>query len=148
MMMMITVITTKSRLVPLNEGLCAQILYFRFEIIGGLPSHLLLFFLERKNMLKNKSSQSKISSSLLACTYTCVLCTQIRTHVCRDLVYLDSSGPPGISSQPTPGLTTKYPICAVCVCVRTYKHLHPHTFPPALKIEMTETTPLFSFCQK
>jgi len=30
-------------LVPLIEGLCAQILYFRFEIISGLRSHLLLF---------------------------------------------------------------------------------------------------------
>jgi len=29
---------------PLIEGLCAQILYFRFENIGGLCSHLLLFF--------------------------------------------------------------------------------------------------------
>ena len=31
---------------------------------------------------------------------------------------------------PTPGLTSKYPICAVCVCVcactHTYTHIHSH----------------------
>ena len=47
-MMMIAFITMKSGLVPLIEGLCTLILYLRFEIIGGLCSHLLLFFVERK----------------------------------------------------------------------------------------------------
>ena len=42
-MMMIAFITIKSSLVPLIEGLCAQI-YFRFEI-SVVCSHLLLFFL-------------------------------------------------------------------------------------------------------
>jgi len=55
MMMMIAFITMKSGLVSLIEGLCAQILYFRSEIIGGLRSHLLLFFFERKHMLKEKA---------------------------------------------------------------------------------------------
>jgi len=41
MMMMIAFITIKSSLVPLIEGLCAQI-YFRFEI-SVVCSHLLLF---------------------------------------------------------------------------------------------------------
>jgi len=53
--MMIAFITIKSGLVPLIEGLCVQILYFRFEIIGGLRSRLLLFFVGRKNMLKKKA---------------------------------------------------------------------------------------------
>ena len=43
LMMMIAFITIKSSLVPLIEGLCAQI-YFRFEI-SVVCSHLLLFFL-------------------------------------------------------------------------------------------------------
>ena len=43
---------------------------------------------------------------------------------------------------PTPGLTIEYRICAVCVCVCIYTHLQPHTLPPALKIEKTQTTPL------
>jgi len=54
-MIIIAVVIINSGLVPLIEGLCAQILYFRFEIIGGLHSHLLLFFPGRKNMLKNKT---------------------------------------------------------------------------------------------
>ena len=55
MMMMIAFITIKSSLVPSIEGLCAQILELRFEIISGLRSHLLLFFFGRKNMLKKKA---------------------------------------------------------------------------------------------
>jgi len=51
-MMMIAFIIIRSGLVPLIEGLCAQILSFGFEIISGLHSHLV----ERKNMLKKKSS--------------------------------------------------------------------------------------------
>jgi len=54
-MMMIAFININSGLVPLIEGLCAQILYLRFEIIGGLCSHLLLFFLGRKNNLNKKA---------------------------------------------------------------------------------------------
>ena len=53
--MMIAFITINSGLVPLIEGLCAQILYFRSEKIGGLRAHVLLFFFERKNMLKKKA---------------------------------------------------------------------------------------------
>ena len=55
MIMVIAFITINGGLVPLIEGLCAQILYFRFEIIGGLLSHLLLFFFGRKHMLKKKA---------------------------------------------------------------------------------------------
>jgi len=50
MMLMIAFITINSGSVPLIQGLCAEIYYFRFEIIGGLRSHLLLFFFGRKNM--------------------------------------------------------------------------------------------------
>jgi len=57
MMMMIAFTTIKSGFVPLIEGLCAQIHYFRLEIIGGLSSHLWLFFVERKNMLKQKQGK-------------------------------------------------------------------------------------------
>jgi len=54
-MMMIAFTTINNGLVPLIEGVCAQILFFIFDIIGGLRSHLLLFFFERKNMLKEKA---------------------------------------------------------------------------------------------
>ena len=56
-------------------------------------------FLKRKDMLKEKSSLSKISSRILVYIYTCVLCTHIRIYVYQDLVHLDSSGPPGVSSR-------------------------------------------------
>ena len=36
---------------------------------------------------------------------------------------------------PTPGLTSEYPICAVCVGVCVYTHIHPYTLPPMLKTE-------------
>jgi len=49
-MMMIAFITMNGGLVPLIEGRCTQILYFGFEIIGGLRSNLLLFFFETKHM--------------------------------------------------------------------------------------------------
>jgi len=54
-MMMIAFITMNTGVVPLIEGLCAQICSLRFEIIGGLRSHLLLFFFGRKSMLKEKA---------------------------------------------------------------------------------------------
>ena len=95
---MIAFITMNSGLVPLIEGLCAQILYVRFEIISGLRSHRLLFFFGRKNMLKKKAVSPRTHPRLLAYTYTCVLCTSIRIYVCRDLIHLDPSGPPGVSS--------------------------------------------------
>jgi len=41
---MIAFITMNSGLVPLIEDLCAQILYFRFEIMGGLRFHIFCFF--------------------------------------------------------------------------------------------------------
>jgi hypothetical protein len=52
---LIAFITINSGSVLLIEGLCDQILYFRFEIIGSLCSHLLLFFFGRKSMLKEKA---------------------------------------------------------------------------------------------
>jgi len=44
-MMMIAVIIINGGLVFLIEGLCAQISYFRFKIIGGLRSHLDVAFI-------------------------------------------------------------------------------------------------------
>ena len=59
--------------------------------------------------------------------------------LCQDLVHLDSSGPPGVSSR----LLGSHPsTSAECVCVCVYTHSHTHTLPPALKIEKTQTTPL------
>ena len=58
----------------------------------------------------------------------------MRIHVCRDLVYLDSLGPPSVASQPLgsrPGCRTPRAICiCVCVCVCAYTHVLPRTLPP------------------
>ena len=57
-MMMIAFITVRSSLVPLIEGLCAQI-YFRFEILVVLLTSSFFLFCERKNILKeNKKAVS------------------------------------------------------------------------------------------
>jgi len=101
----------------------------------------LLVFFERKNKFK-KSSQSKILFRLMANTYTCVLCTHIRINVCRELVHLDSSGLPGVSSWPLGSQPSTPSVQCVCVCAYTVTHIHPHILPPALKIEETQTTTL------
>jgi len=54
-MIMIAFITIESGLVPLIEGPCAQIYYFRFEIIGGLRSHLLIFRFRKKKYVEKKA---------------------------------------------------------------------------------------------
>jgi len=54
-MMMTAFIAIKSGVVPLIEGLGAQILDFIFEIISGLRSHLLLFFVEKKICSRKKA---------------------------------------------------------------------------------------------
>jgi len=79
--MMIAFITIKSGLVPLIEDLCAQIYYFRFEIIGGFAFKSSVFLFRKTKDVKGKSSLSKISSRLLAYIYTCVFCTHIRIMI-------------------------------------------------------------------
>ena len=55
-MMMIAFITVRSSLVPLIEGLCAQI-YFRFEISVVCTHLLLFFFVQEKICLKKTKRQ-------------------------------------------------------------------------------------------
>jgi len=105
---MIAFITINSGLVPLIEGRCAQILYFRFEIIGGLHSQLLLFFFARKDML---------------------LCTHIRIYVFRVLVHVDSSGPPGVSSRLLGSHPSSPSVQCVCVFAYTHTYTYIHSHP-------------------
>ena len=44
---------------------------------------------------------------------------------------------------PTPGLTSKYPICVVCVCVRAYTHTPTYTPTRFKNREDTDNTPIF-----
>jgi len=59
--MMIAFITIESGLV-LIEGLCAQIYYFTFEIIGGFAFTSFAFLFRKKKYAKEKSNDSKIST--------------------------------------------------------------------------------------
>ena len=60
-MLMIAFININSGLVLLIEGLCAQILYFRFVIIGGLRKDGTIL---QVNVLKDKSKNADPSLSL------------------------------------------------------------------------------------
>ena len=77
LMMMIAFMTVNSGLVPLIKGLCAQMYYLRFEMIGGVRSHLLLFFFGRENMLKKEKKQlvQDLILPLSICMYMCTLYT-------------------------------------------------------------------------
>jgi len=146
-MMLIVFITINNGLVPLIEGLCAQILHFRFEIIGGLRSHLLLFFFGRKYMFKKRKRlvQDLIPPPSIY-NQLCTLYTY--TNICMPRISPSGFFGPSMCLIPTPGPISEYPICAVCVCVCVYIHIHPHTLPPASKIEKTQTTPLSFFLSK
>jgi len=74
----------------------------------------------------------KISSRLPAYIYTCVLCTHVRIHICRDLVHLECSGPVGVTSRTLGSHRLPH---VQCVRVCAYTHIHTHTLPPASNIE-------------
>ena len=90
-------------------------------------------FLKRKDMLKQKSGQSRSSKPAAKHIYRQMYFVHIYgLHVYCALVDLGSSGSPGI--RPTPGLTSSTQV--VCVCVRAYTNTHtPTTLTPA-KIEI------------
>jgi len=66
MMMLIALVTINSGLVPLIEGLCAQILFFRFDIIRGLRSHLLLSFSKEKVCQRKKQLVQDLAHSIVS----------------------------------------------------------------------------------
>jgi len=104
--------------------------------------HIFWFFVfERKNMLKKKQLVQDLipPPSIYIKMWRC---THIRIYICRDLVHLDSLGPPGVSSRPLGSQPSTPSVQGVCVCV--YTHIYTHTLPPAFKIEKTQTT-LLSF---
>jgi len=101
-MMMIAFITINSGLVLLIEGLCAQILIIKDLRLSVGCVHLLLVFFGRKFMLKKKAISLSSHPASHIHTYTCVLCTHIRIHICRDLVHLDSSAAVQVSHPISP----------------------------------------------
>jgi len=139
LMMMIAFITINSGLVPLIEGLCAQIYYFRFEIIGGL--HIFCFsFSEQKIRKRKKQLVQDLIPPASIYIHMCSLYTY--TNNCMPRFSPSGFFGPSRCLIPTPGLTSEYLICVVYVCTCVYTHIQPHTLPFPLKIEMTQTTPL------
>ena len=55
-MIKIAFVTIKGGLVPLIEGLCAQINISNFKLSVVLRSHLLLFLFRKKKYVKEKNS--------------------------------------------------------------------------------------------
>jgi len=93
---------------PLIEGLCVQILYLRFEIIGGLRWHLLLFLVEKKtNVEENKHWVKDLILPFSIYIQMCTLHTYTNTYMPR----VSPSGffGPSRCLIPTPGLTPEYP---------------------------------------
>ena len=65
--------------------------------------------------------------------------TYIRIHICRDLVHLDSSGPPGISSRSL-GSHRVPRLCIGRVCVRIHTHMPTYTTTRVKKYQNTDNT--------
>jgi len=103
--------------------------------------HIFCFsFSEGKICLRNKQLVQDLIPLLSIYIHMCTLYTY--TNICMPRFSPSGFFGPSRCLIPTPGLTTEYPICAVCVCVCVYTHIHLHTLPPALEIEKTQTTPL------
>jgi len=77
-------------------------------------------------MLKISQSRSHPASQHIM-IHTCVLCTRIRIHICRDSVLSGFFGPSKCLVL-TPGFTSSTP-CAVCVCA-SHTPTHTTTYTP------------------
>ena len=137
-MMKIPFITISS-LVPLIEDLyCSDsISSSRFN------DHIFCFASSKGKTCQRKKTDLDLIPPPSIYIHMCTLYTYTN-------IYLPRFSPPGFSGSrpskclvPTPGLTSSSP-CAVCVCVRVYKHIHSRTLPPASKKERHKTT-LLSF---
>ena len=140
-MTMTAFITINSGSISLIEGVYALkscILDWRFSVVWV---HIFCFsFSKEKICWRKKHLVQDLIPPPSIYIHICTLYTHTN-------VYMPKFSPFGFFGPsrcliPTPGLTTEYPIFAVCVCVCVYTHVHPHTLPPVLRIEKTQTTPL------
>jgi len=102
--------------------------------------HIFYFSQKKRHVKRKKQLVQDLIPPLSIYVHMCILYSY--TNICMPRFSPSGFIGPSRCLIPTPGLTSKYHICAVCVCVCVYTHTHPHTLPPALKIEKTQTTPL------
>jgi len=57
------------------------------------------------------------------------VCTHIYIHICPNLVHLNSSGPPGVSSRPLGSHPSTLYVQCSCVCGYTHTYTHIHYGP-------------------
>ena len=113
----------------------------RSEWLWFADCRLIFYFSEKKRHVeRNKQSVQDLIPPLSIYIHMCTLFTY--TNICMPRFSPSGFFGPSGCLIPTPGLTSKYPICSVCVWVCVYTHTRTHTFPPTLKIEKTQTTPL------
>jgi len=137
---MIAFITIKSCLVPRLRvyALKSIISDLRLSVVCV---HIFCFsFSKEKKCERPKQLVQDLIPPPSIYIHMCTLYTY--TNICMPRFSPSGFFRPSRCLIPTPGLISKYPICAVCVRVCVYTHLHPHTLPLALKIEKTQTTPL------
>jgi len=133
-------------------------LRFKFWVFG---LHLLLFFSFclswfsktqpnhwTKRMVSTQYVEGKKQSlqDLIPLRSTYVHMCTVYTYTNTYMLRFNPSGFFGLSRclVPTLGLTSEYPMCSVCACVRM--HTHTPTYTP--KTEKTQTTPLFLHLSK
>ena len=119
-------------------ALKSYILHLRLSVVGV---HIFCFsFSEGKICQRKKQLVQDLIPPPSIYIHMCTLYTY--TNICMPRFSPSGFFGPSRCLIPTPRLTSEYPICAVCACTCVYTHIHPHTLPPALKIEKTQTTPL------
>jgi len=117
---MIAFITTSSS-VLLIESLYNSV-SLSIRVLGFTFARFTLLFRKEK-CIWEKIQLVQISSCLASYIHICVICTHIRIHVYLDLVPLDFSGPPGLSSRPLGSYQVPH---VQWVCVYTYTHTYTH----------------------
>ena len=102
--------------------------------------HIFYFSQKKRHVKRKKQLVQDLIPPLSLYIHMCTLYTY--TNICIPRFSPSGFFGPSRCLIPTPGLTSKYPVCAVCVCVCVYTHTRTHTLPPALKTEKTQTKPL------
>ena len=92
--------------------------------------HIFYFSQKKRHVKRKKPLVQYLIPPLSIGIYTCVLCTHVRIYVCQDLVHLDSSGPPGVSSRLLGSHPSTSSVQCACVCAYTHTHTHIHSHPP------------------